>query len=59
MKREVMSKVNPVIHLEMGYLDMERMMKLFQTVSGWTTRAIGPDTGHYGTAHTTKTDEIA
>lgn len=51
-----MGKMNPVTHFEMGYLDMERMMKFYQAVFGWETQAMGPDMGNYVLAHTTETD---
>lgn len=51
-----MAKMNPVVHFEMGYLDMARMMKFYQTVFGWETQAMGPEMGNYVVAHTTETD---
>lgn len=51
-----MAKVNPVVHFEMGYLDMARMMKFYATVFGWTTKAMGPEMGNYVIAQTTETD---
>jgi predicted enzyme related to lactoylglutathione lyase len=52
-----MSKMNPVVHFEMGYNDKERMVKFYETVFGWNTQAMGPDMGNYVVAHTTETDE--
>lgn len=52
-----MGKMNPVVHFEMGYTDMERMMKFYQTVFGWQTKAMGSDMGNYVIAQTTETDE--
>jgi len=51
-----MSKPNPVVHFEMGYLDAARMAKFYETVFGWTTKAMGPDMGNYVIAQTTATD---
>ena len=51
-----MGKPNPVVHFEMGYMDMARMMKFYETAFGWTTKAMGPDMGNYVIAQTTETD---
>jgi len=52
-----MSKVNPVVHFEMGYKDKDRMVKFYETAFGWETQAMGPDMGGYVVAHTTETDK--
>jgi predicted enzyme related to lactoylglutathione lyase len=52
-----MSKMNPVVHFEMGYNDSARMAKFYETVFGWKTQTMGPDMGNYVTAQTTETDE--
>jgi len=52
-----MSKPNPVVHFEMGYLDPARMVKFYETVFGWETKQMGPDMGGYVVAHTTATDD--
>ena len=52
-----MSKMNPVVHFEMGYKDKARMVKFYETAFGWQTKAMGPDMGNYVVAHTTETDE--
>lgn len=52
-----MSKPNPVVHFEMGYLDMARMVKFYETVFGWTTKQMGPGMGNYVVAQTTPTDD--
>ncbi len=52
-----MSKLNPVVHFEMGYTDQARMVNFYQTVFGWETKSMGPDMGNYVVAHTTETDE--
>ena len=51
-----MGKPDPVVHFEMGYLDMARMVKFYETVFGWTTRQMGPGMGNYVVAQTTETD---
>lgn len=52
-----MSKMNPVVHFEMGYEDRARMAKFYETVFGWKTQQTGPEMGNYVVAHTTETDE--
>ena len=52
-----MSKMNPVVHFEMGYKDRERMVKFYETVFGWKTRLMGADMGNYVVAQTTETDK--
>lgn len=52
-----MSKMNPVVHFEMGYEDRDRMARFYETVFGWNTQQMGPEMGNYVVAHTTKTDE--
>jgi len=52
-----MSKMNPVVHFEMGYKDRARMVSFYETAFGWKTQSMGPDMGNYVVAHTTETDE--
>lgn len=52
-----MSKMNPVVHFEMGYKDQERMVKFYETAFGWKTQQMGADMGNYVVAQTTETDE--
>lgn len=52
-----MSKMNPVVHFEMGYEDRERMVKFYETVFGWETQSMGPEMGNYVVAHTAETDD--
>ncbi len=52
-----MSKMNPVVHFEMGYKDRDRMVKFYETAFGWKTQSMGPDMGNYVVAHTTETSE--
>lgn len=52
-----MSKMNPVVHFEMGYNDQARMVKFYETVFGWDTEPMGVDMGNYVVAHTTETDK--
>jgi len=52
-----MSKMNPVVHFEMGYNDKARMVKFYETAFGWETEAMGPEMGNYVVAHTTETDD--
>ncbi|HEY4963277.1 MAG TPA: VOC family protein [Candidatus Saccharimonadales bacterium] len=52
-----MSKMDPVVHFEMGYNDPARMAKFYETVFGWKTQQMGAEMGNYITAQTTETDE--
>lgn len=52
-----MSKMDPVVHFEMGYKDQARMVKFYETVFSWKTQSMGPDMGNYVVAQTTETDE--
>ncbi len=52
-----MSKMNPVVHFEMGYKDRARMVKFYETAFGWKTQQMGPGMGNYVVAHTAETDE--
>jgi predicted enzyme related to lactoylglutathione lyase len=51
-----MSKMNPVVHFEMGYKDKARMVAFYETAFGWETQPMGPDMGNYVVARTTETD---
>lgn len=52
-----MSKMNPVVHFEMGYKDQARMVKFYETAFGWKTMIMGPEMGNYVVAQTTDTDD--
>ena len=52
-----MSKMNPVVHFEMGYKDKDRMTSFYTKVFGWETKQMGPEMGNYVVAQTTETDE--
>ena len=52
-----MSKMNPVVHFEMGYKNGARMATFYETAFGWKTQQTGPEMGNYIVAHTTETDE--
>src|SRR5882762_5224662 len=52
-----MSKMNPVVHFEMGYKDRARMVKFYETAFGWKTQSMGPEMGNYVVAQTAETDE--
>ena len=51
------SKMNPVVHFEMGAQDRERMVDFYSKVFGWETQMLGDDMGGYVVVHTTETDE--
>jgi predicted enzyme related to lactoylglutathione lyase len=51
----VMSKMDPVVHLEMPYDDRERMAKFYQDAFGWQTQMFGEEMGNYVLATTTET----
>lgn len=53
----VMSKMNPVVHFEMGYNDRDRMIKFYEIAFGWKTQKYGADMGNYVVAQTTPTDD--
>ncbi len=52
-----MSKMNPVVHFEMGYNDKDRMVKFYETAFGWKAQDMGADMGNYVVAQTTETSE--
>lgn len=52
-----MSKLNPVVHFEMGYNDRERMKKFYSTVFGWKMNQLGAEMGNYVVAQTAETDD--
>jgi predicted enzyme related to lactoylglutathione lyase len=52
----IVSKMNPVVHLEMPYDDRERMAKFYQNAFGWQTQMLGEEMGNYVLATTTETD---
>jgi len=51
------TRMNPVVHFEMGYLDRERMKKFYSTAFGWKMQQYGADMGNYVVAQTTETGE--
>ncbi|HSX48211.1 MAG TPA: VOC family protein [Candidatus Nanoarchaeia archaeon] len=51
-----MSKMNPVVHFEMGYNDQARMVKFYETAFGWKAQPMGEEMGNYVVAQTTETD---
>jgi predicted enzyme related to lactoylglutathione lyase len=52
-----MSKMNPVVHFEMGYNDRDHMIKFYETVFGWKKQRMGQEMGNYVAAQTTETDK--
>jgi predicted enzyme related to lactoylglutathione lyase len=48
--------MSPVVHFEMGYNDKDRMVKFYESVFGWKTKAMGAEMSNYVVAETTKTD---
>src|SRR5215510_13208168 len=55
-RRARMSKMNPVVHLEMPYDARTRMAKFYQDAFGWQTQMFGEEMGNYVLATTTETD---
>ena len=47
-----MSKNNPVVHFEMGYLDRERMKAFYTSAFGWNMQQLGEEMGGYVVAQT-------
>jgi predicted enzyme related to lactoylglutathione lyase len=56
-KKEINSKMNPVVHFEMPYEKSERLIRFYTTAFGWQMQLLGKDMGEYVTASTTETDE--
>ncbi len=56
-KKEVIMKMSPVVHFEMGYNDKDRMVKFYETAFGWKAQLMGPEMGNYVVAQTTDTDQ--
>jgi predicted enzyme related to lactoylglutathione lyase len=52
-----MTKINPVVHFEMGYNDRDRMVKFYKTAFGWKTQKFGEEMGNYVVAQTAETDK--
>jgi predicted enzyme related to lactoylglutathione lyase len=52
-----MSKMNPVVHFEMGYDDRDRMVKFYESAFGWKTQKFGEDMGNYVVAETSPTGD--
>ena len=50
-------KMNPVVHFEMPYENLERLVKFYTQVFGWQMRKLGEEMGDYVTAATTETDQ--
>jgi predicted enzyme related to lactoylglutathione lyase len=57
MKKEIKSKMNPVVHFEMPYENSDRLMKFYSQVFGWQMQKLGEDMGEYVLAATTELDE--
>src|SRR6185437_4870692 len=53
----IMSKMNPVVHFEMGYNDRDRMVKFYESAFGWKMQKFGEDMGNYVVAQTAQTDD--
>ena len=51
------SKMNPVVHFEMPYEDLDRLAKFYTQAFGWRMEKLGKDMGDYVIAATTETDE--
>ncbi len=51
------TKMNPVVHFEMGYQDKQRMVDFYSNVFGWQTKMMGPEMGNYVVATTSESDE--
>src|SRR5438105_1712764 len=51
-----MTKMNPVVHFEMGYEDRERMKKFYADTFGWKMNQMGPEMGNYVVAMTAESD---
>ena len=52
-----MSKMNAVVHFEMGYKDKKRMVDFYATAFGWKAKEMGPDMGNYVVVQTDETDD--
>jgi len=52
-----MSKMNPVVHFEMGYNDKKRMVDFYAKVFGWKGQEMGEAMGNYVVMQTTETDD--
>ena len=52
-----MTKMNPVVHFEMGYNDRKRMVDFYSKVFGWQAKQMGPEMGNYVVVTTSETDE--
>jgi predicted enzyme related to lactoylglutathione lyase len=51
------TKMNPVVHFEMGANDPKRMADFYSKTFGWDMRMMGPEMGDYIVAATSETDE--
>lgn len=51
------SKMKPVVHFEMPYENLERLVKFYTQAFGWQMQKLGETMGNYVTAATTETDE--
>jgi uncharacterized protein len=49
--------MNPVVHFEMPYDNLERMAGFYMSAFGWQTKMLGEDMGKYMVATTTETSE--
>jgi hypothetical protein len=52
-----MSKMNPVVHFEMGYNDKKRMVDFYVSVFGWQANQLGPEMGNYVVVMTSESDK--
>ena len=52
-----MSKLNPVVHFEMPYVDAKRVSKFYKSAFGWGMDDAGADMGHYVVAITAEVDK--
>ena len=50
-------KMNPVVHFEMPYDDMNRMTAFYEKVFGWQPQMLGPEMGNYVIVSTSELDE--
>ncbi len=51
------SKMNPVVHFEMPYVNAKRVADFYSKVFGWENKTMGSDMGNYIVVATTKTDK--
>jgi len=49
--------MNPVVHFEMPYDDMNRMASFYEKAFGWKPQMLGPEMGNYVIVATSELDE--